>query len=121
MAVDLQIKSGDTRNWRFALQDSTSTAVNLTDAKVKFSLKWNERDPDDYFVRVTGAGGTNSDYIKISDAANGIVTVTPRLADWTGLSDNYGIYVGEFRVSDANDDYQFTQDITLDFQRPVVS
>ncbi len=119
MAIDLQIKSGDTRDWRFAITDSADTAVNLTSARVKFTIRRNERDTTDYFVRDTKS--TNSDFILISDAASGIVTVTPRAVDWVALSDNFGVYPAEFRISDSNNDYQFTQDITIDVQRPIIS
>jgi len=119
MGIDLQIKSGDTRDWRFAVTDSSNTVVNLTDARVKFAMRSHERSTTNYFVRDTSS--TNSDYILISDASGGVVTVTPRSTDWEYLSDNYGVFVGEFRVSDSNNDYQFTQDITIDIQRPIVT
>ena len=120
MAIDLQVKKGDTRNWVFTLSDTDSSALDLTSATVSFRLMSYEEATDTYFDRVSGSGGTGSDFITIgSPASGGQVTITPTVSDWTPISDNYGIYVGEFKVVDNNNDVQFTTDVEIDVQEAL--
>jgi len=110
---DLIIKNGDTRDWTFSLSDTDNTALDLTNCRVQFVLRTHEWSDQDLFVRDTG--GTNSDYISVTaPATGGILTITPRAADWTALSDASGVFVGDFRVSDQdNTDYIFTDDVLI--------
>ena len=118
MATDLTIKLGDTRDWRIAVTDSAGTALSLTSATVEFRIRERENDSDTYFYR--NSDGTASDFILISDAAGGIVRVTPTTSDWSHFSDTYGMFVGEIKVTDSNSDIQFTEDIEINVQRAVV-
>ena len=113
MAIDLIVKKGDTRAWVFTLSDSTNTALNLTATRVKFVARRHEWATSDLFAKDTG--GIGSDYISIgSPASGGQVTITPTAADWAGLSDWAGVFVGEFRVSDqTNTNYQYTDTVTI--------
>lgn len=120
MGVDLQVKSGDTRDWRFVISDTDDTALDLTGATINFALKQDEWDTTSYFIRQTGTGGTNSDLILISDASNGVITITPSTADWTGTSDNFGIFVGELKVTTSAGTIQYTKDIVVDIQEEIV-
>ena len=108
---DLVIKKGDTRDWVITLSDTDNTALDLTNTRVRFVMRRFEWHNSDLFARDTD--GVGSDNIAISTpTTGGIVTITPTAADWTGLSDAEGVFVGEFRVSDQdNTNYQFTQDI----------
>ncbi len=117
MAVDLILKKGDTRTWVVTLSDTDYSALNLIDSRVKFWLRTDEGSSQRYMIRDTS--GTNSDYISGSDAT-GIVTITIRTEDWVPFSDNYGIFVGEFWVSDANDKVNYTKDITVHVQEAIV-
>jgi len=119
MSVDLQIKKGDTRDWSFTLSDSSGDAVDLTSARVWFRLKASEWASSTYFDRDTGGSGNDSDITVGTPASDGGVTITPSASDWTEISDNYGIYVGEFKVSDANQDVFFTKDVTVDIQEAL--
>jgi len=107
---DITVKVGDTRDWTFSLSDTDATALDLTSARVKFKLRRHEWQTSDYFSRDTG--GTGSDYISTGGVA-GTVTITPISADWSDLSDASGIFVGEFRVSDQNNDLLFTKDVLI--------
>ncbi len=121
MAVDLQIKKDDERNWVFTLSDSSSSALNLTGTTVHFKLRHDEGDPIAYFTRVTGSGGTGSDFITIgTPASDGQVTITPTPSDWTAVSDDYGIYVGSFKVITAGGVNQYTKDVTVDIQEAII-
>lgn len=103
MGVDRTIKKGSTKPWTVTLSDSADAALDLSGATVRFKLRRREWDDSAFFVRHTA--GTNSDYITIgTPASDGGVTVTPRAADWAEMSDTYGVYVGEFLVSDASSD-----------------
>jgi len=110
---DLIIKNGDTRNWTFTLSDADSTALDLTASRVRFVMKQHEWHAHDLFVRDTE--GVGSDNIAITaPATNGILTITPTAADWVGLSDASGVFVGEFKVSDqTNTNYQYTMDVQI--------
>ena len=110
---DLILKAGDTRDWTFTLSDTDSTALDLTSCRVQFVLRRHEWHTSDLFVRDTS--GTGSDNISItSPATGGIVVISPTAADWVGLSDATGIFIGEFRVSDQdNTNYMFTQDVCI--------
>ena len=109
---DLIIKEGDTRDWVFTLSDSSSVAINLTSARVKFNLRRHEWHASDLFYRDTD--GTGSDLIAIgTPASDGQVSITPTTADWVGLSDSTGVFVGEFWISDQNNDVQITQDVVV--------
>jgi len=117
MPVDLQIKKGDTRDWRFVLSDTGTTALNLTDnVYVKFRLKTKEWSTTALFDRNTA--GTGSDYITVSDATNGVVTITPTESDWNDVSD-FGIHVAEFEVKDSNSDIQYVEDIVIDIREAL--
>lgn len=111
MAIDLIIKEGDTRDWTFTLSDTDSTALDLTDARVRFRMKRHEWQTLSYFVRDTG--GTGSDNISITDASNGKVSITPTAADYANLSDSFGVFVAEFKISDQNDDLLYPKDILV--------
>lgn len=120
MSVDLQIKKGDTRDWSFTLSDSGGDALNLASAVVHFRMKRHEWDSDTFFVRTSGSGGTNSDYITIgTPASDGTVTITPRDSDWTAIGSDHGVFVAEFKVVDANSDVQFIEDILVDVQESL--
>jgi len=110
---DLIIKNGDTRAWTFTLSDADGDALDLTATRVQFVVRRHEWHTSDLFARDTG--GTGSDYIAIAaDPTTGVVTITPTAADWTGLSDAAGLFVGEFRVSDqTNTNYQYTDDVFI--------
>ena len=109
---DLTIKVGDTRAWVFVLSDTDATALDLTDARVKFKLRRHEWHTSDYFSRDTG--GTGSDYITVgTPATGGQVSITPTAADWINLSDASGVFVGEFCISDQNADLMFTKDVRI--------
>lgn len=119
MSVDIQLKKGDTRTWTITISDASGDALSLAGATVEFQLREDEGASDTYFVRNTG--GTGSDYITISTPySDGIVTIEPIAADWTAMSDNYGIYVGEFKVTDANSVVQYTTDMVLHVQEALV-
>ncbi len=121
MTVDLQIKKGDTKVWRFVLSDATGSAMDLTGTVVYFRMRWHEGHATNYFDRRTGAGGTSNDYITISDATNGVMTIKPTASDWSYMSDNYGVYVGEFRVTSSDGaSEQYLQDFEVDIQRGMV-
>ena len=119
MAVDLQIKKGDTRDWSFTLSDADGDAVNLSSARVWFRLMTNEWSSSTYFDRDTSGSNSESDITIGTPASDGGVTITPSASDWVDISDNYGIYVGEFKVSDSNEDIFFTQDVTIDIQEAL--
>ncbi len=109
---DFIVKAGDTRGWVFSLSDTDASALDLTDARVRFVLRRHEWQASDLFSRDTS--GTGSDNIAIgSPATGGQVTITPIAADWADLSDATGTFVGEFRVSDQNDDLVFTKDVLI--------
>ncbi|KKN89736.1 hypothetical protein LCGC14_0235820 [marine sediment metagenome] len=117
MAVDLILKKGDTRSWQITLSDTDNTALNLVDSRTKFWLRTDEGASQRYMIRDTS--GVGSDNISASDTS-GIVTITITTADWVPFSDNYGIFVGEFWVSDANDKVNYTKDITVHVQEAIV-
>ena len=118
MSTDLQIKLGDTRGWRFTLQDADESDLNLAGCEVAFALKEREGRTTSYFERDTDDDG--SDLIKVSDAAAGLVVVFPTSSDWDEIT-NYGIYVGEFKVTTAAGIRQQTQDVEVDIQEAIVS
>ena len=119
MSVDLQIKKGDTRVWQFTLSDTDFTALDLTSSRVKFWLRTDEGASQRYMIRDTS--GVGSDSITISDTGStGIILITVETADWVPFSDNYGIFVGEFWVSDANDKVNYTKDITVHVQEAII-
>jgi len=107
---DITVKVGDTRGWVFTLSDTDASALDLTSARVKFTLRRHEWQTSDYFSRDTS--GVGSDHISTGDAL-GTVTITPTSADWSDLSDSSGVFVGEFRVSDQNQDVIFTKDVLI--------
>ena len=109
---DITVKAGDTRDWVFTLSDTDATALDLTSARVWFKLRRHEWGTSDLFVRDTG--GTNSDYITINATpTTGIINITPRAADWSDLSDSSGVFTGEFKISDQNNDLLFTKDVLV--------
>jgi len=109
---DIMIKVGDTRDWVFTLSDTDASALDLTSARVWFKLRRHEWGTSDYFSRDTS--GVGSDYIDIgSPATGGQVTITPIAADWSDLSDSSGIFTGEFRISDQNQDVLLTKDVLI--------
>ena len=57
--------------------------------------------------------GTGSDYITVVSATDGTLTITPTASDYTELSDNFGVFVGEFRVTDSNDDIICLKDVRI--------
>jgi len=117
MAVNKRVKKGDTTAWTIKVSDMAGGVIGLSDAGVQFKLRKFEGHSDAFFARDTR--GTGSDYIAVSDGgAGGILTVTPRAADWNDVSD-YGIYVGEFRVSDAGT-VKFSQDYVIDVQEVLI-
>ena len=119
MAIDLIIKEGDTRDWSFVISDSSNDELNLTSARVQFRLKRHEWHGTNYFERDTD--GTGSDYISISTpASDGTVTITPTSADYADLSDTFGVFVGEFKVTDSNDDDMATKDIHVRIDEAVI-
>ena len=119
MAIDLIVKAGDTRDWKFTLSDTDNTALVLTGARVKFAMRSHEWADTDFFARDTG--GTNSDYIAVSDPATlGVVRITPRAADWAALSDGFGVFVAEFAISDSSFDLNYVEDILIRVDEPVV-
>ena len=118
MATLLTVKANDTRDWTITLSDSSGTKVNLTSATVEFNIRPRERSSDIFFARNTG--GTGSDHISItSPATSGIVTITPTTSDWSAISD-YGVHVGEFKVTDSNSRINYFDDIEINFQRPAM-
>jgi len=115
---DLIVKVGDTRDWVFTLSDTDATALNLTSARVWFKLRRHEWHLSDLFYRDTD--GTGSDNISIGDdPTGGVVTITPVAADWSDLSDATGVFVGEFKVSDQNQDVMFCKDILVRIDETV--
>jgi len=116
---DITIKKGDTRVWSFTLSDASSTKLNLTSATVEFRLRQSEEDTNTFFVRSTG--GTGSDYISITTpATSGIVTITPTASDWTAISDWYGCFVGEWKVTDSNGIIQYTNDVEINIEQALI-
>ena len=119
-STDLTIKSGDTRLWTFTLSDADSSALTLVGATVEFNLRETEGGSSTFFDRNTG--GTGSDFISISSpASDGILTITPTASDWSEISDNYGVYVGEFKVTDTNSIIQYTTDFIINIQQSLVT
>ena len=119
MTLDLQLKKGDTRDWVFTLSDSSGSALNLTSATVAFQLRLCEGDDNTFFVR--NSVGTGSDFISIdTPASDGQVTITPTSSDWDDVSDWYGVYTGEFKVTDSNSRVQYTTDVLVDVQEAVI-
>lgn len=119
MPVNLQVKSGDNRVWTFTTSDASSNTFSLTDAQVEFSLKAKEWATQAYFVRDTD--GIGSDYISVTTpASDGIVTITPTVSDWAVMSDNYGIFIGEFKVTDSDSIVKYTKDIVIDVQEALL-
>ena len=115
---DITVKAGDTRDWTFTLSDADADALDLTSARVWFKLRRHEWATSDLFYRDTA--GTGSDNIAIADTATtGVVTITPIAADWSDLSDSSGVFVGEFKVSDQNQDLMFTKDIRVRIDETV--
>jgi len=115
---DFTVHKGDCRDWVITLSDASGDALDLTGATVEFQLKWHERYTQAYFIRNTG--GTGSDYISIgSPASDAEVTITPTASDWADISDSYGIYVGSFKVTDANSVVQYTKDIEINIQEEI--
>ena len=111
-APDIIIKNGDTRDWVFTLSDTDATALDLTSARVWFRMRRHEWATDNLFDRDTG--GTGSDHIAVNaDPTTGIVNITPTAADWTGLSDATGVFVGEFLISDQSHDLLYTKDVRV--------
>jgi len=122
MAVDLQIKYGDERDWSFTLSEPQPFADvhAVTGATVSFKLRKEEGDSGAFFERTTGSGGTGSDFISLSATpTDGTVTIIPTPSDWSEISD-YGVYCGEFLVVDSNSKNQYTKDILIDVQRAIV-
>ena len=118
MSTDITIMSGDTRDWVITLSDADGTALNLTGATVEFAMKWGERFDQSYFVRNTG--GTGSDYISIgTPATDGEVTITPTASDYIEISDAFGIYVANFKITNSNSVVQYIKDIQIHIQEPV--
>lgn len=115
MATLLTVKANDSRDWTITLSDSSGTKVNLTSATVEFNIRTRERSSDTYFSRNTG--GTGSDHISTGTATSGIVTITPTISDWSAISD-YGIHIGEFKVTDSNSRINYFDDIEINIQRP---
>jgi len=119
MSIDLIVKQGDTRDWAITLSDASGTALDLTSARVKFQLRPFEWSTKTFFVRDTA--GTNSDYIAIGTPnSDGGVTITPTTADWTAISDNFGVYRGDFWVLDDNADVIITKDVLVELQESMV-
>ena len=119
MSTDIISKIGDTRIWLITISDASGSALNLASSRVQFQLRWDEGASDTYFVRDTS--GTGSDNIAInSPASDGVVAITPTTADWTGISDNFGIYVGEFKVTDSGGTVQYTTDMQVEIQQTLV-
>ena len=115
--IDLQIKKGDTRDWVFTLNDSSGTAIDVTGTRVRFKMRTIEGDGDAFFTRDTD--GTGSDYITLTTPTSGIVSITPVAANWTAVSD-YGIYIGEFRISDTTGRWRYTDDVLIDIQEAII-
>ena len=112
MAIGLITKKGDTRDWSFTLSDADGDALSLEGARVKFRMRRHEWHTSDLFVRDTG--GTGSDLISVpAPASDGTVLITPATADWAGLSDATGVFVGEFQVTDSNDDVIYLDDVSI--------
>ena len=119
MNIDLVVKQNDTRDWSITLSDAAGGALDLTSARVKFQLRPSEWSTKAYFVRDTA--GTNSDYITLgTPRSDGGVTITPRAADWTAISDNFGVYRGDFWVLDDNADVIITKDVLVELQESMV-
>jgi len=119
MGTDLRIKNGDTRDWSFTISDAAGDALDLTGAVVEFVLRVDEGAPNSFFVRSTG--GTGSDYITVgTPASDGGVSITPTASDWVEMSDVFGVYVGEFRVTASGGDIQYTQDVEIDVQEALI-
>lgn len=118
MAIDIQVKYGDERNWSFTLSDAGTTALNLTGATVEFKLRKDEGESTAFFSRSTG--GTGSDFITVgTPASDGGVTIRPTPSDWSAISD-FGVFVGEFKVTDSNSVEQFTKDIEVHIQEAII-
>ena len=116
MSTDIILKVGDTRDWSFTLSDADSAALDLTGATVTFALKSNEWSTAKYMSDCLTVGAVTSD---------GGVTITPTASDWLEMSDaqgNYsaGIYIGEFKIIDANADVQFTTDVQIEIQEAIL-
>ena len=118
MDVDIIVKQNDTRDWSITLSDAAGGALDLTSARVKFQLRPSEWSTKTYFVRDTA--GTNSDYITLgTPRSDGGVTITPRAADWTAISDNWGVYVGDFYVLDSNSDVIYSKDVLIELEESM--
>ena len=119
MSTDLRIKVGDTRKWRITLSDADGSALNLSGATVEFNLREEEGASLNYFDSDTSTDP--SDAIKISDATGGLIVITPTASDWVALSDNFSIFPGEFKITDADGTIEYTKDIVIEVQRALVT
>lgn len=117
--IDLTVKENDTRDWEITLSDADNNALNLTGARVWFSLRPSQWSTGVYFERDTQ--GTGSDFITISSpASDGVITITPTTSDWSEISDAWGVYLGECKVYDASSDYVITRTLRVKLQESIV-
>jgi hypothetical protein len=117
--VFIKVKKGDTLPWRFVLSDADGQVIDLLSDMVSFRMRRHEWDTEVLFEREGGKGGTvASDYITVSDTANGVVLILPTASDWADVSD-CGTYVAEFKVSSDSGLVQFTPDIVVDVQEAI--
>ena len=119
---DLIIKRDDTRPWLFTLSDSSGTALDLSNCRAQFVMRSHKWSTSDLFARDSVTDRVSGSISISVPATDGILTITPSAADWSGLSDATGIFTAEFRISDRDDtSYQYTDDVVIRVDPPEVS
>jgi hypothetical protein len=90
----IQLKTGDTIQWRFTLKDETGAAVSLTSASVTLNMR----------LRGATTDKIQSGVCAITDASGGIVTFSPTATH----TSTEGVYDLELKVIDSNARVQHT-------------
>lgn len=117
MSVVMKIKKGDSRSWVFNLDNNAGSDLSLVGATVAFKLTKREGNTQTYFSRDTST--QSSDLIEVTSDSTGEVTIRPTASDWTDISD-YGIFIGEFKVTASDTTIQYTQDVEVHIEEAVV-
>ena len=117
MSVDLKVKRGDRRPWNFTVSDADGAAMDLTGSTVEFTIREKVGGDDSFFDRDSSVD--NDALIKVSDAEAGLVVVRPRIVDWNDVS-NYGVYVGDFKITDAAGVVAYTNNIVVRISQALI-
>lgn len=103
MRYPLKMKRGDTPIWDVAVTTPDGAPFDLTGYTPWFTAKRAIEDADPgVFQLTTGAG------ITVTDAAGGLLSIQPRRADTSGLSQDVKLIVDVQLSQDAAPDQTFT-------------